>query len=47
LHWRLQDEPAAAASFRRALALAHVGPEQAYLTRMLERSSEDDASLSA
>jgi RNA polymerase sigma factor (sigma-70 family) len=38
LHWRLGDASAAAASFRRALGLAHVGPEQAYLTRMLERS---------
>jgi RNA polymerase sigma factor (sigma-70 family) len=47
LHWRLKDERAAAASFRRALALAHVGPEQAYLARMLERSAEDDTSLSA
>jgi RNA polymerase sigma factor (sigma-70 family) len=47
LHWRLKDERAAAASFRRALALAHVGPEQAYLTRMLERSTEDDTPLSA
>lgn len=37
LHWRLRDDGAAAASFRRALALAHVGPEQVYLTRMLER----------
>jgi hypothetical protein len=25
-------------SFRRALALAQVGPEQVHLTRMLERS---------
>ena len=47
LHWRLKDERAAANSFRRALALAHVGPEQAYLARMLERSSDDDTSLSA
>ena len=36
-----------ALSFRRALALAHVGPEQAYLARMLERSLDDGASLSA
>jgi len=41
LHWQLKDERAAAGSFRRALALAHVGPEQAYLARMLERSSGD------
>lgn len=46
LHWRLKDESAAAACFRRALALAHVGPEQTYLTRMLERSV-DDATSSA
>lgn len=40
LHWRLRDEAAAAESFRRSLALAHVGPEQAYLTRMLERAAD-------
>ena len=40
LHWRLKDERAATGSFRRALALAHVGPEQVYLARMLERSEE-------
>lgn len=39
MHWRLQDHQAAAESFRRALQLAQVGPEQLYLTRMLERSS--------
>jgi len=39
LHWRMKDHPAAAASFRRALQLSHVGPEQAYLTRMLVRST--------
>ena len=39
LHWRLKNHPAAAESFRRALQLAHVGPEQIYLTRMLERAS--------
>lgn len=38
LHWRLKDERADAASFRRALALAQVGPEQAYLARILERA---------
>lgn len=43
LHWRLKDHRAAAASFRRALALAQVGPEQLYLTRMLERSAEAPA----
>jgi RNA polymerase sigma-70 factor (ECF subfamily) len=36
-HWRLHDHAAAAEGFRRALALAQVGPEQLYLTRMLER----------
>ena len=40
LHWRLKDHRAAAQSFRRALQLAQVGPEQLYLTRMLERSTE-------
>ncbi|MBX3735954.1 MAG: sigma-70 family RNA polymerase sigma factor [Candidatus Didemnitutus sp.] len=40
LHWRLKDHRAAAASFRRALQLAHVGPEQQYLARMVERASE-------
>ncbi|RYD69017.1 MAG: sigma factor, ECF subfamily protein, partial [Verrucomicrobiaceae bacterium] len=39
LHWRLENHQAAAESFRRALHLAQVGPEQLYLTRMLERSS--------
>ncbi len=38
LHWRIGDPVSAAMSFRRALKLAHVGPEQAYLTRMLQRS---------
>jgi len=38
LHWRLQQHDAAARCFRRALALARVGTEQAYLTRMLERT---------
>jgi RNA polymerase sigma factor (sigma-70 family) len=40
LYWRLKDERAAAESFRRALGLAHVGPEQVYLSRMLERSEQ-------
>lgn len=40
LHWRLEQHREAAESFRRALRLAHVGPEQLYLTRMLERSIE-------
>lgn len=38
LQWRLKQHAAAAASFRRALQLAHVGPEQLYLTRMLDRA---------
>jgi RNA polymerase sigma-70 factor (ECF subfamily) len=40
LHWRLNDHRAAAESFRRALQLSQVGPEQHYLQRMLERSSD-------
>lgn len=40
LHWRRKDHRAAAASFRRALQLAHVGPEQHYLARMVDRASE-------
>jgi len=40
LHWRLKNDHAAAESFRRALKLARVGPEQNYLSRMLERSAE-------
>lgn len=39
LHWRMKNGTAAAESFRRALQLAHVGPEQLYLTRMLQRSA--------
>jgi RNA polymerase sigma factor (sigma-70 family) len=37
LQWRLKNFEAAAASFREALKLAHVGPEQLYLSRMLAR----------
>jgi len=40
LHWRLNEHRAAAESYRRALQLAQVGPEQLYLTRMLDRASE-------
>jgi RNA polymerase sigma-70 factor (ECF subfamily) len=40
LHWRMKNHAAAATSFRRALQLAHIGPEQLYLTRMLERVGE-------
>lgn len=43
LHWRLKDHRAAAESFRRALQLAQVGPEQLYLTRLLERSSQESS----
>jgi RNA polymerase sigma-70 factor (ECF subfamily) len=35
MHWRMKNHRAAAESFRRALRLAQVGPEQMYLTRML------------
>lgn len=38
LHWRLRNDRAAAESYRRAAQLAKVGPEQLYLTRMLNRS---------
>lgn len=37
LHWRLGEHAAAAESFRRALALSRVGPEQLYLTRKLDQ----------
>jgi RNA polymerase sigma factor (sigma-70 family) len=40
LQWRLKNFRAAAESFRRALKLAEVGPEQMHLTRMLERSTD-------
>jgi RNA polymerase sigma-70 factor (ECF subfamily) len=39
LQWRLKNDHAAAESFRRALQLAHVGPEQLYLAQMLERAT--------
>jgi RNA polymerase sigma-70 factor (ECF subfamily) len=39
LRWRLNEHRAAAESFRRALQLARVGPEQLYLTRMMERTT--------
>lgn len=38
LHLQLGNHRESAESFRRALDLARVGPEQLYLTRMLERS---------
>lgn len=41
LYLRLQEHRRAAESFRRAAQLAHVGPEQLYLSRMLERSLRD------
>lgn len=40
LHWRTNNHRAAAGNFRRALHLSQVGPEQQYLTRMLERTAE-------
>jgi RNA polymerase sigma factor (sigma-70 family) len=40
LHWRLKNHRAAAESYRSALRLAQVGPEQNYLTRMLERTTD-------
>jgi RNA polymerase sigma factor (sigma-70 family) len=43
LQWRLKNDHAAAESFRRALQLAHVGPEQLYLTRLLDRTVEGSA----
>jgi RNA polymerase sigma-70 factor (ECF subfamily) len=43
LHWRLKNDHAAAENFRRALKLARVGPEQNYLSRMLERSSDSSS----
>jgi RNA polymerase sigma-70 factor (ECF subfamily) len=39
LAWRLNDHRAAAESFRRALQLAEVGPEQMHLARRLEQVS--------
>lgn len=38
LHWRMNNHRAAAQSFRRALQLAHVGPEQIYLTQLRQRA---------
>ena len=43
LHWRLNLHRAAAGNFRRALHLAQVGPEQNYLTRMIERAEGAEA----
>lgn len=40
LQLRLNNDRGAAESFRRALQLARVGPEQLFLARMLERSAE-------
>ena len=42
LEWRQHRHGAAAQSFRRALQLAIVGPEQAHLNRLLARSLEAD-----
>lgn len=47
LQWRLKNHRAAAESFRRALQLAHVGPEQLYLTRMLDRAAENPSDEAA
>lgn len=41
LHWRMKNHHAAAASYRRALQLAQVGPEQLYLTQMLDRNASE------
>ncbi|MES2696668.1 MAG: sigma-70 family RNA polymerase sigma factor [Verrucomicrobiota bacterium] len=38
---RLKNHRAASESFRRALRLANVGPEQTYLTRMLDRTASE------
>jgi len=43
LHWRLKNHQAAAWHFRRALALAQVGPEQVYLSRLIERADPASA----
>jgi RNA polymerase sigma-70 factor (ECF subfamily) len=40
LQQKLGDHEAAAKSFRRALRLAQVGPEQDHLARMLQRSAD-------
>ena len=40
LYWRLGEHREAAESFRRALKLAHVGPEQEFLARLVERSNQ-------
>jgi RNA polymerase sigma-70 factor (ECF subfamily) len=45
LQQRLNDHRAAAESFRRALDLAQVGPEQLHLSRMVERSTDLSQSL--
>jgi RNA polymerase sigma-70 factor (ECF subfamily) len=45
LHWRMKNFAAAAKSFRRALQLSKVGPEQLHLARMLERSNDTAAAL--
>lgn len=43
LHWRRGDAAAASSCFRRALELAHVGPERDHLARMLEGTGEKSA----
>jgi len=44
LHSRLRNHEAAATSFRRALQLSRVGPEQQHLARQLERATDADGS---
>lgn len=45
LEWRRENFAAAAESYRRALKLAQVGPEQSYLARMIERALSSAKSL--
>jgi RNA polymerase sigma factor (sigma-70 family) len=45
LHWRLKNHRAAAESFRRALDLSKVGPEQLHLSRRLEESLDESAAV--
>lgn len=45
LYQRLNDHRAAAESYRRALELAQVGPEQLHLSRLVERSMDLSQSL--
>jgi RNA polymerase sigma factor (sigma-70 family) len=47
MHWRLRQHEAAAASFRRALQLAQVGPEQSYLERRMQRALDGEGPATA